>query len=1770
MNNILNKFVLFLSTFVINSLLHVNAVSHNCSVDAFPGALSTTQDEIRLTGAVKVHGTTELITKDLAEDGWWGGSRCDGSRCTASNTWAETIEIEYLAGDSSDGVLASAWNNKDITIAGNKNYSRVNLGWDSSLTINDDSIIKIAGDFELGGSGVLTVNGNVTIYANNFRINNGDDVIINGSLKIITNGAFHFISGGTVTVNNVSDLVILSKGNLHLTAFGEFKGLFYSAADANVYSHDKVTGAVTGRKVIVNHDTDIYYDGDAVNEICGEDDPPDKECPNPDPDPDPVTGSVADPKHRKKVLICHIPPGNPENVHTISISRNALHTHVSHHGDYDGVCEAVPDECLNPDPVSCTAIFEDDFESGLSDRWRTLKANGGFTPQLEDVAGNHRLRLTNRGKDLSTAVTLDYEFPSENNKFIMEFDYYAYGGCSDNDNYMSDGTQAGQWGADGTVVMLFDSSAGQSPSVGAYGGSLGYANMWVDDEMLPGFQSGWFGIGLDEFGNFKTNDEGRRDRFGNTETNDDIATEEPNSIGIRGSASSGYRLLEATDTLVPSLARSVFSQPNNSYESGRYRITVDMSVAGEQNVTLERDTGSGFVIVIGPFNALDASYNQGQTPESFRAAFSAGTGGGCNHHEIDNVKICGLGDIYSASESDFGDAPESYGDAEHVINDDLYIGAIKPDDEDASRYSYNATGDGDEDDGAPRHPVDLTAPYLFPILKHSFTTYSTPIKVTNNLGSSATLFAWIDFDKNNVFDPDEATSIAVNDGLANTAVTLTWDNIPADKKLGTTFIRLRLTSDSSITSATPFNKASDGEVEDYMIAIAQDIPPSSPDVTVKSSSEPRDCETIIFEDNFDDLATGSLIGANRAGGVNVRDWVLTGGGSDTYAKTVRLNAEYALTQGYTIPDFGTSMYLGNGAVRRVYPSLLAGGISFNNQGQLTTSIEAIELRDDPDDSTQGVADDNNKASDWGPESVTLSHSFESEIGISYKFYFKALPEPGNYSAGIMSAGIMRVDTPAGSVHVKTPGTSDGTAISYSVEFTATETSSTVSLVNYGRIDNGLGGWCRTYDNPWCTVDGVSEGNINEATVDDIIITEASCNESECSIDEATTGVFSTASVTVNSSRLDTNTRVYQTRFNSAKWEGSLLSFDLETTNDDGNTKTQKWNAAGKIPTYGKRKNHIFTYNSTKSGSNKGVIFKWNQLNNVQIKALKEGGVSTSVAKKRQRWILGQRNQEKTVSKPNRILRGRTTVLGDIIHSSPIFAGRRENYGYSVLAGSEGTSYAAFLNQKSTRQNSIYVGANDGMLHGFNADSGVELFAYVPNEVIPNLTKLSAPEYGCQDEDCTPHQYYVDGVPAVGDVYFSDAWHAVLLGTLGKGGKGIFALDVTSPASFTKNNVMWELSATQAANNASTYADHMGYSTPHPSIVKLHNGKWAAIISNGPESDNHQAVLFLIDISNGQLIKAINTQTGTSDTPNGLSSPIPVDTNGDRITDHIYAGDLLGNLWKFDVSDASANNWSVAYTDSDTSAPIPLFTTCETVDADCTKHQEITAKPQVGKHPAGGYMVYFGTGKYSDPDDNVASLNPDIHTLYGIRDNGDVVADMDDLVEQTVLQESTFSAGLNVRVTSNNAVDAATKKGWFMKLVTSDGTREGERIISQALLRDGRLIATTVIPPQNCTWGGASWILESKALTGSRLSAPPLDLNNDRKFTSADQVSYDTNIESPTGIQKTSLGMILSSPEVINHTSSTEGKYVSGSSGDMGMFRESTGNSSGRQSWKQIR
>ncbi|MFA5940631.1 MAG: PilC/PilY family type IV pilus protein [Sinimarinibacterium sp.] len=634
-----------------------------------------------------------------------------------------------------------------------------------------------------------------------------------------------------------------------------------------------------------------------------------------------------------------------------------------------------------------------------------------------------------------------------------------------------------------------------------------------------------------------------------------------------------------------------------------------------------------------------------------------------------------------------------------------------------------------------------------------------------------------------------------------------------------------------------------------------------------------------------------------------------------------------------------------------------------------------------------------------------------------------------------------------------------------------------------------------------------------------------------------------ASIATNSTRLTADTAIYQARFRTGDWSGQLLSLPIKA---DGQVGDPLWDAAQQMPAAAVRL--ITTYDST--APNPGKRFEWNQLNAAQQDALgrNTAGTADGNGEARLNYLRGDRGNEGAGLN----FRVRGSVLGDIVNSDPAFVGQ-QNYGFDALPGSEGSSYKSFRQSAAylSRPSMIYVGANDGMLHGFRATDGRELLAHVPSQVYARLSALTDLAYNDN------HQYLVDGSTKTLDAHVGGSWKTILVGALGGGGRGVFALDVTDPATFGTGSLMWEFTSAQDVD--------MGYSYAQPTIARLEDGHWVAVVANGYNSSNGHAVLFVLDLEDGSVLKKFDTGVGGN---NGLSSPIPVDIDGDRITDLIYAGDLQGNMWKFDVRGNSSADWKIGF--GTAASPQPLFTACSDDPCTSSNRQPITARPEVGLNKADvsgydGFVVNFGTGRYFAVGDNTATSQT--NTFYGIfdLDNGAGTSGIDgrnDLLRQEVIAVRTlsFPNGIteDVRVTSANSLNG--ERGWYLDLPLT-----GERQVSTPILRNGSIIFTTLIPnTAACAFGGDSFLMEVNALTGSRLDETPFDLNRDRAFNEDD---YADGL--PVSGRRSSAG-IIKTPAIIS-AAGFEIKLASGTTGGIDTTYEQPPGPDvgGRLSWRQM-
>lgn len=564
--------------------------------------------------------------------------------------------------------------------------------------------------------------------------------------------------------------------------------------------------------------------------------------------------------------------------------------------------------------------------------------------------------------------------------------------------------------------------------------------------------------------------------------------------------------------------------------------------------------------------------------------------------------------------------------------------------------------------------------------------------------------------------------------------------------------------------------------------------------------------------------------------------------------------------------------------------------------------------------------------------------------------------------------------------------------------------------------------------------------------------------------QETTG--SAASLAANAARLDAGTLIFQSRFHSPSWRGELsaYAFDPATGRFSGDAV---WNAGDRLGAIPWAERSIHVHNRKAVANQRYQRLNWSALSDAQQSALgKEATLD---------YLRGDRSNEGR-------LRTRQGVLGDIVHSQPLFVGRPDARLYARATFAGASTYAVFSERQSGRRGVVYVGANDGMLHGFDAATGDEVYAFMPDAAInAGLGTLASPDY--------EHRFFVDGELSAADVYSSAdrRWKTILVGSMGRGGKAVFALDITDPANV---RFLWERS------NADIPA--LGQVLGKPIIAQVANGDWRVLLGNGPNSTAGTAQLITIGIESGTAQVASTGRSGD----NALSAVDAWDNNRDGFFETVYGGDLEGNLWRFDGVGG---------------AGISVGKLFSAASGD-RKRQPITAAPLVARNPeTRALWVFFGTGRYLG-DGDVADKS--VQTWYGLIDDGDEVAGREALFGHRVLAEVTVAEGLTLRVTSKaSAGDFVGKDGWLLDLVSPVHGNQGERMVVPNRLDRGVLIGTTRIPDSSdiCGPGGTGFVMALDPFTGSRPSTGFFDANGDGKVDERDLVEVDGAMVPSSGV-----------------------------------------------------
>jgi type IV pilus assembly protein PilY1 len=563
----------------------------------------------------------------------------------------------------------------------------------------------------------------------------------------------------------------------------------------------------------------------------------------------------------------------------------------------------------------------------------------------------------------------------------------------------------------------------------------------------------------------------------------------------------------------------------------------------------------------------------------------------------------------------------------------------------------------------------------------------------------------------------------------------------------------------------------------------------------------------------------------------------------------------------------------------------------------------------------------------------------------------------------------------------------------------------------------------------------------------------------------------------------------------ANWDASCGLTGVPT----GQT-CQQTGASGPISAQSPAGRVMLTWSGTQ-----GIPFEWSSLTTPEQDTL-DAGDPTPYTSNRLEYLRGDRSNEINTSGVG-LYRARVSVLGDVVDSSPTWVGYPDSpyanvwtdrlYPSNAPPENGTATYSQFAATEGTRLNVVYVGSNDGFVHGFEAGSydanhnfvndsatpndGKEVLAYMPGAVLQTIHNSSNPALDFSNAQYA-HNFFVDATPDEDDLFYEGAWHTWLVGGLGAGGSAIYALDVTNPSSFSEGNASnvvvgeWtpsNITCSVPPSPSASCGQNLGNTYGQPVIRRLHNGMWGVIFGNGYGSATGDAGIFIMTIDPTSGAKTFYyLSTGQSGKNDGIAYPSPADLDGDNVIDYVYAGDLNGNIWRFNLTSSNPANWHAS--------SAPIFTD--------PSGNPITTKVVVGatlvSQGSPRVVVDFGTGRKVPLTPTApATYATGTQTIYGIWDwnmSGWNAMSSDKYASLTTgptsiglsnLQQQTLSAASQMGVfddTSNTVCwgDGSTctsnpKYGWYLQLPGAQ-----EQVIFNPLLYQGTLFINTIIPPDS--------------------------------------------------------------------------------------------------------
>ncbi|KAF7600226.1 MAG: pilus assembly protein [Candidatus Dactylopiibacterium carminicum] len=499
---------------------------------------------------------------------------------------------------------------------------------------------------------------------------------------------------------------------------------------------------------------------------------------------------------------------------------------------------------------------------------------------------------------------------------------------------------------------------------------------------------------------------------------------------------------------------------------------------------------------------------------------------------------------------------------------------------------------------------------------------------------------------------------------------------------------------------------------------------------------------------------------------------------------------------------------------------------------------------------------------------------------------------------------------------------------------------------------------------------------------------------------------------------------YAATYSPSTWTGTLKGQSVAYDSDGDPTYTTVWEGGALLDARSWSTRKIITWCNSGGLSLSASMGCAGSLAAVD-------GVATQSATNFVKYLRGDRTQEVA---NGGLYRTRNSLLGDIVNAKVVANGAPEG----LLSDLYNDGYSSFKRTHADRDTVVFVGANDGTMHAFNgsitaSDGGQELFAYIPSLIYSDTDSTTGGGLSSLGNPSFTHRYLVDGTPNVFDIDFykttkatatTNDWRSVLIGGLGKGGKGYYAIDVTDPTAWTTEDavagkVLWEFSDT-----------HMGYSYGSATVVKTAKYGWVVVLTSGYNNDDGKGYFFFVDPRSGELLERVATPEGSTSSPINMahaSAFVPNYKNG--TADAIYAGDLQGNLWRLDVT-ASSGSYS---------SPTRIAR-LESTDGSA---QPVTTRPLVEIEPdSGKRYVLLGTGRLL-ADSDVSSSQ--VQTFYAIIDgqsgSGAFYGGSTSLPDDVSFPVSRDDLEENDDLLSGIGSSPGKTMGWYFDLPVSGGIAE---------------------------------------------------------------------------------------------------------------------------------